>query len=58
MTFPRLAALTRQWTRTPPLNEAVAMLLRAWGWKPAAAPAASERFEAAFRKLAEETEYE
>ena len=58
MSVPRLEAMNRQWERTPPLNEAVAVLLRAFGWKGAAKPVASGTSEAAFRNIVEETEYE
>lgn len=58
MTFPRLEALNREWERTPPPNESLAMLLRALGWKQAAKPVPSEQTDAAWRKLIAETEYE
>jgi hypothetical protein len=56
MNFPRLDALNRQWARTPPLNEGVAMLLRALGWKPAVKAAAPS--DEASRKVMEEAEFE
>ncbi|MGB8366354.1 MAG: hypothetical protein ACLQUZ_05450 [Rhizomicrobium sp.] len=58
MNVPRLEAMNRQWERTPPLNEAIALLLRAFGWKGAAKPVAGETSEATFRNIVEETEYE